>query len=340
MDFFYVKNEVSLAQNFITMDNDSGYVSNNPESTSHSLLEVSDANNPIPMDKPIFISEDALLEKPDVPEASVILNSSTEDEVADYSHLYYMDVPESPEEKEEVLTSVSTIITPIKSIVITSDRLNSMVKSSCKSSSGKKRGIENQQVDYFSPDDKENDHNFLNILNNIPKQKDILDVGSKINFIENVSQDCSVNLKTMGVKEYQNSRVPTLDNCSANENVSGGCLRLFQDVAFNNRDVQIDDVPSSSFKTGKRSILNSKSVTNSTLDEGWFEDNFSQSTIGDIVVAKEDSANQVFGTPEKKIVSTVDPGLSPDLFADEETQVEHQMPIYFQSQVIFEDWIK
>lgn len=78
---------------FSVIDNDSGYISTNHESNSTFPMESTDSCNDSLQMLPVYFSEDALLEKPQLPNNSSKLdeaNDENNEESEEYSHLFYL----------------------------------------------------------------------------------------------------------------------------------------------------------------------------------------------------------------------------------------------------------
>lgn len=312
---------------YLTMDNDSGYSSNNADSNQNSLLE-----NSCEQPQHIFISEDALLEKPEVREASMIMETSGEEEPEEYSHLFYTN--DYNEDVKSETSDLSSIITPIKSIETTMSRLNSMLKacSSKKKTISTPKSSAKFHAEYFDVKEAStsqyteasNSNNFIGISSN-----------NFTGIIESDSQKTVISESSNSFTGLiENESQKKIVNCPFSASGSDGFVNSERTVACEKTIAA--SCQTTNLMTCQKTIVSCQKVTDSTADSCQESDRELVSEIctnllnnsmleGPLLgdqIAQSDEVQTTHATPDKYGKRKRDEAMSPDLFSDEESVQE------------------
>ncbi|KAJ8971816.1 hypothetical protein NQ317_004846 [Molorchus minor] len=326
--------EIQVANNdefdikYITMDNDSGYVSHNQESNSDSSMENFTKTA---ISEPVYISEDALLEKPDIV-VQEIFNFQTKKSC----NAEIMNNSNSLDSSDLILSSS----------VISQETTFSGFDNDCSDSDLSveipfaKPILVNTAIDGLGTIDANDssDTNFLidkSVSCNVPSKKKLTLIFSKCTD-ENV----------YSVKRKYNSLSPKKHDSFGESNEIGstivndvgnnrGSNLIRTDADIEGKFEQNTDEPSKTEiedcdNLARRGITNAENILESTFSPGKFiilKDDISEPKKFDIDVSLVQNNSVLLSvTPKKEFKNSVDPNVSPDLF-EEEVQVPiNEMP--------------
>lgn len=354
--FNHEENLATLIFQTITMDNDSGYVTHNTDSNSNSFLEISGDSNALPCEKSIYLSEDALLEKPE------IKNSGSKYPTSCYelSHDEYSNITEKMIEynKENLFELYKENHEYNKEIHYEYDK-NFFLEYQSEIIEYNKNNLDKCNKNILDEYNKNNLNEYSSLFfteklleSSVKSEDEISCIGlnsveeSEASVVISPVKSIVVNLDALEFKginsisfnndEYSSQILSNLEDCSNSSNKEN-------DINFINKSFgESDIIQRNNRENDKININRSNNIINvSSLLKTKNTPKKTTSKTKTPQKSKPELINVTYiSTPEKSYKNKVDPTISPDLFSDEEEILKFpEKPIFFKTKPFEEQYL-